>query len=150
MIAIFSFVLAATLTAYVTFKILHSSARVTSEKYEIGGAAAVLVIVLVICLGSYYKLVTQDCAELRKFTATYTIAGQIIPNEPNVLVVVASQETTTGIDGTFRIPTKCVDNGANSLIRIYVLRSDGTFVPINVYDENHMKDLKIKLPGNIE
>lgn len=145
-IAILVFVAAAAAAAYITFKILHSSAKVTTAKTEFGGAAAVLIAVLTICLGSYYRLTTADCSKLRKFAATYTIAGQIFPNEPNVLVIIASEETTTGIDGTFRIPTRCVDKGTNSLIRIYVIKPDGTIRPVNVYDKEHMTDLKINLP----
>jgi hypothetical protein len=150
MLVIIAFIISATAVSYVTFKILHSSARVKTAKGEFGGAAAMLIAVLTICLTSYYQLTTSDCPELRKLTATYTVAGTLIPKEPNVSVIVASDETTTGLDGSFRIPTQCIDRGPNSLVRLLILMPDGKVYPVNVYDKNSMTNLKINLPKSTE
>lgn len=144
MLAIIVFLLGSCFAAWISFKVLNSSARIKNGKYDIGGAAAVLFILFSTCLTFYFKMLTGDCVELRKFSTEYTVAGRIIPNKPNVLIVLANEETTTGIDGTFRFNVVGVDRGKNSLIRLYVL--DGkTFLPVNIYKKEEMEKVEIPL-----
>jgi hypothetical protein len=147
--------------AVILFKYLKSSATVTDERYQAGGAIAGFIIISGILYPAYYTIEMRDYKTLittheklqndykelinehQKLSQMSVISGNISPYQQYTKVVLAVKETDLDPTGDFQLRVRCIDPKEDD-IRVHVIMPDKP-VFYNIHTQEQMTNIKIHL-----
>jgi type II secretory pathway pseudopilin PulG len=143
--------------AIILFKFLKSTALITNEKYQAGGAIAGFIIVYGMLHGSFTQLADYSqtirtdvqtigeqktrLEQLSKFTQESTLTGTVTPNTPDTLVLISAWEGQADLGGEFSLKAPCLVG--NDAVKLIITQQGRHFVKLVKPGESK---IDVKLP----